>query len=64
MSTQFQIHRSPRLEAVSVDAIVAISAERDQIFFCVITQQASRANVVNLEAIGTAAILASPAITL
>jgi hypothetical protein len=47
-----------------MDVAVAISAERDQIFFCVVTQQASRAHVVNLETIGTAAVLASPAVTL
>jgi hypothetical protein len=46
-----------------VDVAVAISAECDQIFVCIVTQQASRANVVNLEMIGTAAILASPAVT-
>jgi hypothetical protein len=44
-----------------MDAIVAISAERDQILVCVVTQQASRANVVDLKTIGTAAVLASPA---
>jgi hypothetical protein len=43
---------------------VAISAERDQIFFYVVTQQASRAHVVDLETIGIAALLASPAVTL
>ena len=32
---------------------VAISAERDQILGCVVTQSASRANVVDLEMIGT-----------
>jgi hypothetical protein len=47
-----------------MDVTVAISAERDQIFVCVVTQQASRANVVDLETIGTAAVLASPAVTL
>jgi hypothetical protein len=47
-----------------MDVTVAISAERDQIFFYVVTQQASRANVVDLETIGTTAILASPAVTL
>jgi hypothetical protein len=47
-----------------MDVTVAISAERDQIFFCVVTQQASRAEVVNLETIGTAAVLASPAVAL
>ena len=31
---------------------VAISAERDQIFVCVVTQSASRANVVDLKVIG------------
>jgi len=46
-----------------VDPGVAISAERDQIFVCVVTEQASRAEVVNLETIGTAAVLASPAVT-
>ena len=47
-----------------MDATVAISTERDQIFVCVVTQQASRAHVVDLETIGTAAVLTSPAITL
>jgi hypothetical protein len=42
---------------------VTVSAERDQIFVCVVTQPASRANVMDLETIGTAAILASPAVT-
>src|ERR1700719_4404569 len=51
------IHRSPRL---AMDVTVAISAERDQIFVYVVTQQASRANVVNLETIGSGAVLASP----
>ena len=47
-----------------VDVTVAISAERDQIFVCVVTQPASRAHVVNLETIGTAAKLAFPAVAL
>jgi hypothetical protein len=47
-----------------VDVTVAISAECDQIFVYVVTQQASRANVVDLETVGTAAVLASPAVTL
>jgi hypothetical protein len=47
-----------------MDVAVAISIERDQIFVCVVTQQASRAHVVDLERIGTAAALASPAVTL
>ena len=47
-----------------MDVTVAISTERDQIFVCVVTQLASRAKVVDLETIGTAAVLASPAITL
>jgi len=47
-----------------VDVAVAISTERDQIFVCVVAQQASRAHVVDLETIGTAAVLASPAIAL
>jgi len=47
-----------------MDITVAIGAERDQIFVCIVTQQASRANVMNLETIGTAAILASPAVAL
>ncbi len=41
---------------------VAISAERDEIFVSVVTQSASRANVVNLEMIGSPAVLASPSI--
>ena len=47
-----------------MDVIVAISAERDQIFAFVITQPASEANVMDLKTIGTPARLASPAITL
>jgi hypothetical protein len=47
-----------------VDVAVAISTERDQIFVCVVTQQASRAHVVDLETIGSPAVLASPAVTL
>jgi hypothetical protein len=53
-----------RFETISVDVIVAISTKRDQIFVCVVTQSASRANVVDLKTIGTAARLASPAVTL
>ena len=44
-----------------MDVAVAISTERDQIPVRVVTQQAPRANVVDLETIGTAAVLASPA---
>jgi hypothetical protein len=47
-----------------MDVTVAISTERDQIFVCVVTQQTSRVDVVDLETIGTAAVLASPAVTL
>jgi hypothetical protein len=47
-----------------MDVSVAISAERDQIFVCIVTQQASRAHVVDLKTIGTAAVLASPPVTL
>ena len=43
---------------------MAISAERYQIFVCVITQPASEANVMDLKTIGTPARLASPAVTL
>ena len=43
---------------------MAISAEGDQISLCVVTQQASRAHVVDLKTVGTAAVLASPAVTL
>ena len=45
-----------------MDVTVAISAERDQIFVLVVTQPASEANVVDLKTIGTATILASPAV--
>ena len=62
--TKFRIYRSPRLEAASVDVTVAISTEGDQIFVRVVAQSASRANVVHLETIGTAAGLASPAVAL
>ena len=47
-----------------MDITVAISAQRDQIFVSVVAQTASRANVVDLETIGTTAVLASPAVTL
>ena len=47
-----------------MDVIVAISAERDQIFAFVITQPASEANVMDLKTIGTPARLASPAVTI
>jgi len=47
-----------------MDVTVAISAKRDQIFVYVVTKLASRAHVVNLETIGTAAVLASPAVAL
>jgi hypothetical protein len=53
-----------RFETISVDVIVAISTQRDQIFVCVVTQSASRANVVDLKTIGSPAVLASPAVTL
>ncbi|MFY9732847.1 MAG: hypothetical protein WB723_12440 [Candidatus Acidiferrales bacterium] len=43
---------------------MTVSAERDQIFVCVVTQPASRVDVVNLETIGSPAVLASPAVTL
>ena len=46
-----------------MDVTVAISAERDQIFVHVVTQSALRVDVVDLETIGTAAVLASPSIT-
>jgi len=46
-----------------MDVTVAISAERDQIFVCIVTEPASRANVVDLKTIGAAAGLASPAVT-
>ena len=46
-----------------MDITVTISTERDQIFVHVVTQSASRAQVVNLEVLGTAAVLASPAVT-
>jgi hypothetical protein len=43
---------------------VAISTKGDQIFVHVVTQPASRVDVVDLETIRTAAVLASPAVTL
>jgi len=47
-----------------MDVTVAISAERDQIFVYVVTQQASRAYVVDLKTIGGPARLTAPAVTL
>jgi hypothetical protein len=49
---------------MAVDVTVAISTERDQIFVHVVTQPASRVDVVDLETIRTAAVLASPTIAL
>jgi hypothetical protein len=46
-----------------MDVTVAISTKRDQIFVCVVTQLAPRAEVVNLETIRTTAVLTSPAVT-
>jgi len=43
---------------------VAHCAKSDQIFVYVVTQQAPRANVVHLETIGAAAVLASPTVAL
>jgi thiamine monophosphate kinase len=57
----FYNHRS-RGFGISVDFVVAISAKRDEIFWYVIAQQASRTNMVDLETIGATAILAPPAI--
>ena len=42
---------------------MAISTKRDQIFVCVVAQPASRVYVVDLEVIGSPAVLASPSIT-
>ena len=53
-----------RIQRSSMDVTVAISAQCNQIFFYVVTEQASRAHVVDLKTIGTAAILAFPALTL
>jgi hypothetical protein len=47
-----------------VDVTVAISAERNWIFTDVVAQQASRADLVHLQSIGTTSILASPTATL
>jgi hypothetical protein len=47
-----------------MNVTVASGTERDQIFVRVVAQPASRANMVDLETIRTAAILASPAVTL
>jgi hypothetical protein len=55
--------RSPRLGIVSVDVAMAIGTECDQIFVSIITQSASRANVVDLKTIRTATVLASPTVT-
>ena len=52
------------LETVSVEVTVAISTKGDQVFVYIVAQTASRANMVDLETIGTAAVLASPAVTL
>jgi len=41
----------PRFETISVNVAMAISAERDQICICVVTQPAAPAEVVNLKTI-------------
>ena len=56
-------HSLPRFETISVDVAMAISAEGDQIFICVVTQPASRVDVVDLKTMGSPAVLASPAVT-
>jgi hypothetical protein len=58
------LHRLLGLVVFPVGVTVAIGTECDQIFLFVVTQQASRALVMDLKTIGTAAVLASPAITL
>jgi hypothetical protein len=59
----FYTHRSRGI-GISVDFVVAISAKRNEIFWHVVAQQATRANMVDLETVRTTAILASPAISL
>ena len=55
--------QAARPQAFSVEATLTISAQRGQIFVCVVTQAASRAHMVDLETIGNAEVLASPAVT-
>jgi hypothetical protein len=52
------------LPAFWVYVTVTISAERNQVFICIVTQQASRAHVMHLKTIGGPAVLASPAVAL
>jgi hypothetical protein len=47
-----------------MDVTMAINAEGDQIFICVVTQPTPRANVVHLKTIRAATDLASPAVAL
>src|SRR6202030_2681058 len=54
-TTHLRYHASS-VPVAPVMTYMAISAEGDQISLCVVTQQASRANVVDLEMIGTAAV--------
>jgi len=49
---------------MEMDALMACTANCDEIFFHVASLLAPRLNVMNLEIFGTTASLASPAITL
>ena len=48
---------------ISVDFSVAGGAERNEIFFCVVSQSAARFEVVDFDASQRAAELAAPAVT-
>jgi hypothetical protein len=47
-----------------VDFAVALRAKCDEIFVCVVAQQAARTNMVYLKAFRGSAILASPPVSL
>jgi hypothetical protein len=66
--TSFTLSRTPReprqrLE-MEMNSLVARTAERDEIFFHIPSQQAARLHMMNLQILGTSTSLASPAITL
>ena len=53
---------SPLFESMNI--VMAVGAERNQIFIRIIAKPAAEANVVNLEILRGSAMLAPPAITL
>ena len=49
---------------MKVTGSVTVRAERNEIFLCIITEQAARANVMNLKIFLRTAVLATPPVPL